>query len=310
MCDSRGPHRLLIVREMMFGTRDKFNYFLCRTCGTLQIEDLLPDEILMSYYGPGYYSFERQGGSAVSRWMRTQRDRKQLGVTNNIVGQMLAHLKPERIVGVLGQLGLQRNAAILDVGAGSGFLLDRLAKAGFTKLLGIDPFVASDTMTSGGVPIRKCSIQHVSGNFDLVMFNHALEHVADPIAVLSAARKLLAPGGICLVRIPTTSGEAWDVYGANWVQIDAPRHIVVPSREGMAYGAKAAGLIIEREIDDSDSFQFTGSERYKNDIPLHDPAGEALFDAITLKRFEQRAKALNEQGRGDQTSFVMRARSR
>jgi SAM-dependent methyltransferase len=299
---------VLVVREMMFGTRESFDYFLCGGCGTLQIVDLPCDEVLASYYGRDYYSFEQQMGSTMSRWMRAQRDRRQLGVANSIIGQLLCLLKPERVVGVIGQIGLHHDATILDVGAGSGFLLDRLARAGFTRLLGIDPLVASDSMTSAGVPIRKCSITHVSGKFDLVMFNHSLEHVTDPIAQLKAARELLAPAGTCLVRIPTISGEAWELYGTNWVQIDAPRHIVIPSRNGMAIGAKAAGLIIEQEIDDSDSFQFTGSERYKNDIPLRDPVGDALFDRFAIKQFERRARALNKLGRGDQTSFVMQAK--
>jgi SAM-dependent methyltransferase len=294
---------------MMFGSRDEFSYFLCRSCGTLQILNLLPEEVLKRYYGPGYYSFEQQGGSAILRWMRVQRDRKQLGLATSFVGHALAYLKPERIVGLIGHIGLHRDASILDVGAGSGFLLDRLAAAGFRKLLGIDPFITSDDVTRAGVPIRKCSIQNVSGKFDLVMFNHSLEHVNDPIAELTAAKNLLAPVGTCLVRIPTTSSQAWELYGANWVQIDAPRHIVIPSRRGMAAAAIAAGLAVELEIDDSDSFQFTGSERYKNDIPLCDVSGDAIFDGGELKKFERRAKALNKLRRGDQTCFFIRASS-
>jgi 2-polyprenyl-3-methyl-5-hydroxy-6-metoxy-1,4-benzoquinol methylase len=72
----------------------------------------------------------------------------------------------------------------LDVGCGGGALLDRLARVGFNKLSGADPFIAADAETPLGVPLMKRYLSEVTGEFDLIMFNHSLEHVPDPVATL------------------------------------------------------------------------------------------------------------------------------
>lgn len=209
---------------------------------------------------------------------------------------------------MLGQLGVERNARILDVGCGGGELLDRLSKAGFKNLSGADPFIAADDQTPLGVPLMKRNLSEVTGEFDLIMFNHSLEHVPDLVATLELAYEKLAPGGTCLVRLPTTSSEAWTIYGRDWVQIDAPRHIVVPSRKGMALAAERAGLRVDGTFDDSNELQFFGSEAYRRDVALTDPKIREMFPLKQITDWRKRAERLNLQGRGDQAGFVLRAK--
>jgi SAM-dependent methyltransferase len=147
----------------------------------------------------------------------------------------------------------------------------------------------------------------LDSEFDLIIFSHSLEHVPDPIEMLRTARRKLSIGGFCLVRVPTTSSEAWETYKEDWVQIDAPRHLVIPSREGLALAAGAVGLQIEKTIDDSGVFQFMGSEQYRRDIALVDPKGDTLFGRRQIADWERRAAELNREGRGDQASFVLSA---
>jgi hypothetical protein len=108
------------------------------------------------------------------------------------------------------------------------------------------------------------------------------------------------------VRVPTPSSDAWQIYGADWVQLDAPRHIVLPSRDGVAIMARHAGLAVENVIDDSGTFQFLGSERYRRDIPLHEGQDDALFTEDEVASFAARAAELNALHRGDQAMFVLR----
>ena len=55
VCGTTGAHRRYVAREMMFGTREEFTYFLCSDCGCLQIATLPAD--LSKYYPDTYYSF-------------------------------------------------------------------------------------------------------------------------------------------------------------------------------------------------------------------------------------------------------------
>src|SRR5689334_12260350 len=48
ICGTRSGHRRYIAKEMMFGTREEFECFLCSECGCLQIQDIPAD--LSKYY--------------------------------------------------------------------------------------------------------------------------------------------------------------------------------------------------------------------------------------------------------------------
>lgn len=302
---------------MMFGTREQFEYFSCAACQTLQIVNTLEDGELARHYPSDYYSYEPPTQPRIIQWLTTEHDRSELHTGGRVVGALTAAL-PASIrvalgdaVRVIGQLGLDHNARILDVGCGGGALLDRLARAGFTNLFGADPLLPAEYKTPQGVSLMKRYLSDVTGEFDLIMFNHSLEHMPDPVGTLKEAHEKLAPGGICLVRVPTTSSHAWITYKADWFQIDAPRHIAIPSREGMARAAESAGLRVEQTFDDSNLAQFVASEAYRRDIAMNElksiPNLVKMFGIKQMWGWEKRAESLNRQGRGDQTGFVLRA---
>lgn len=284
----------------MFGTRDQFTYFECSSCKTVQIVEIPPD--LARYYPPDYYSFRNESRSSLVSWLRTQRDKHALGMTS-LFGALLAMARADPLITVLREARLALGDRIVDVGCGSGDFLERLARVGFRELLGVDPYIDDNFSTHSGVPIRKCQLASLDGSIDALMFHHSLEHVLDPLSELKVAARLLRSGGLCLVRVPTPSSDAWQTYGVNWVQLDAPRHIVLPSREGMQIAAEKAGLKLERVIDDSSGRQFYGSEAYQSDIPLSALKRPSRLFPGSL---EARARKLNAAGRGDQAAFFLR----
>ena len=124
--------------------------------------------------------------------------------------------------------------------------------------------------------------------------------------------RLLKPEGVALVRIPVADSWAWRHYGADWVQLDPPRHLFLHTRRSMDLLAAAAGLKVERVVHDSTAFQFWGSEQYRRGIPLQDPRSYArnprasAFSAGEIRTFEARAAELNACGEGDQACFYLR----
>jgi SAM-dependent methyltransferase len=304
--------RRVTAREMMFGTRERFDYVECADCGCLQIAAIPAD--LPRFYPPAYHArvAPAEPGGAPKRLARRLAARL-LGVVpgaarlHPALGHYARFLEPYR------RLAIAPRHRILDVGAGGGQHVAALRGLGFAHALGVDRFIATDVRDrSGRILVRRGELADLAGPFDLIELNHSLEHMPDQADVLRRCRGLLGPTGVIRVRVPTVSSDAWERYGADWVQLDAPRHLYLHSHRSLTLAAAQAGLAVAALECDSTAFQFWASEQYRHDIPLYagnsyevDPA-ESLFTDADIGRFEAEAQRLNAARRGDQIAAVLR----
>jgi SAM-dependent methyltransferase len=293
---------------MMFGLRTPFHYAQCAGCGSLWLTD--PPSDFGVYYPKEYYSFANGLGGTkerVKKYLLAKRDGAYFG-DRSILGHFLARRYKDCALLSVSKLGLGEGARILDVGCGSGKLLLQMAAIGFRNLSGVDPFLSSEVKNGNGVRIRKCRLEDLAeGKFDVVMFHHSLEHVADPKNTLRATALLLAAGGKCLVRLPVVA-HAWEQYGTNWAQLDPPRHVWLPTERGLRILAESSGFKVERVEYDSTEFQFWGSELSARGVPLGAVAPRSLttfFRKSEIAGFRERAARLNRDGRGDSAVCVL-----
>jgi SAM-dependent methyltransferase len=98
---------------------------------------------------------------------------------------------------------------LLDVGSGLGVFIAGMLQHGWT-CTGVDPDAhACEHLRSFiGADAYCATFEELTGagRFDVVTLNKVLEHVADPIAMLSLTLSLLAPHGLVYVEVP--DGEA------------------------------------------------------------------------------------------------------
>ncbi|MBW8890326.1 MAG: class I SAM-dependent methyltransferase [Fibrobacteres bacterium] len=300
---------------MMFGTREAFAYFECAACGCLQIAEI--PENMARHYPERYYSYSSTGPTepqpAWKRYLKSARTRRALE-GRGLLGRLAMPFVqvPAWAEQWFKPAGISQGSSILEAGCGQGHLLRQLASWGFTRLTGVDPFVASDLAYPDGVRVWRKRLDEMGGRFDMVMMHHAFEHMPDPHGTLAAASVLLAPGGSILLRIPLASSEAYRTYREDWVQLDAPRHLYLHTRKSLEIAAGRAGLLIEHAAYDSTGFQFWGSEQYRKGIPLFSPESYAVdpakspFSSDEILRYEERAAALNARLEGDQACFMLR----
>ncbi len=284
------------AREMMFGLREPFTYFECANCGCLQLLHVPGD--LGRFYGNNYYSFDTTQFSS-SAWSSFSRKLLTAGEVFRIPGlrsasrrwrgksphlESLAYLRPKP------------GMTILDVGCGDGNILFLLRELGF-RAEGVDKFIPEHITDRYGIRVHSVDLSEIQGKWDLIMFHHSLEHIPEHRKVLGLVRERLKPEGRCLIRMPVAE-EAWRIYGVNWVQLDAPRHLILHTIRSFRMLAKQSGFLVESCYCDSDEFQFWGSELYKQDISLRQ-GGPHLFTVNQLYAFQKTARTLNQQHIGD-----------
>lgn len=309
----------------MFGTREEFEYFMCGACGCLQISNIPAD--ISQYYPKDYYS--HQIVSATPRHSLLRRTLERLLVETALFnrGYKLSRIAKQFVTlpvtffqarpELLKRAGIRDfRASILDVGCGSqAKWLQNLRALGFKNLLGIDPFIESDFHIQG-IPIRRIDASLLAnqpgGSFDLITLNHSLEHISDQLGTLLAVRDLLAPSGMCVIRIPVVSSLAWDIYGVNWVELDAPRHFYLHSKDSLKQLASKAGLDLVEIQYDTTAFEFYGSEQYLLNVPLTSPkslwvnGASTLFSQEKQRDFEEKAKQVNADGTAGRACFFFR----
>ncbi|EKB50810.1 class I SAM-dependent methyltransferase [Cecembia lonarensis] len=291
-CGHDGPPEKHQVKEMMFGTGETFNIGSCQVCGSLHLLDI-PDD-LSPYYPPNYYSLNTLVTSGpVKKLLKRWRYRFFLSG--------LSFFRP-----IFGQWMLcsqtATSARIADIGCGNGQLLYEMHVAGFSNLEGYDPFIPGDQVIAPGLKLFKKPLAQIEGTFDLIMMHHALEHMENPEEILRKCKGLLSKKGVLLIRIPVSDARVWEEEGVNWVQLDVPRHLHIPSIAGIKSLTERLGFKLKAMDFDSTAFQFWGTALYKEGIPLS-KAGEQYFSEAALKAWQQKALLYNQQGLGDQVCF-------
>lgn len=296
----------------MYGTGKPFDYFICDACNCLQIREVPAD--MFPYYPDGYYSFTpaEKDRRRPNLFRRMKYD--YLFFKTGFIGRMMAGLEPDSYnqYRCFQNIALNRDSRILEVGCGSGRDLVKMRDFGFRHLKGIDPYL-SETIDYGlGLTIDKANLSEMSGEWDVIKFNHVFEHLPDPAHALHQVRRLLAPDGTCIIRQPVVPCYAFEKYGTHWLQLDAPRHLQIFSVQAMMVLADRTGLGLKLDLfyHDSVGDQFWGSELYRRGIDLISgaPYRKQHFSRAEFRRFRVHARKLNRERRGDQAVFYLTRR--
>jgi ubiquinone/menaquinone biosynthesis C-methylase UbiE len=314
-CNQPSDAHIHQVAEMMAGLRQKFEYAECLHCGTLQLLNTPAD--MATFYQVDYYSTSKNVAALFQpAWkakLKSIRD-YYCFTGKNAFGKLIQQWMPNKAIAHFNfqRIGLKKKMKMLDVGCGNGVLTYALYNAGFKNIKGVEPFIAADIQYHNGLRIYKGFIDDVKGNdFDFIMFNHSFEHLPNPDEVLDKVYAKLSANGICLMRIPTVSSFAWRKYRQHWVQLDAPRHCYLYSKEGLSTMAQRHQFSVRSIVSESTSFQFLGSEQYLKDIPLHGDkrswfeGNQELFSPADVAAFEQEASKLNVANDGDSIAVVL-----
>ena len=149
--------------------------------------------------------------------------------------------------GVVNWLPFVAHGRLLDVGCGNGELMRRMRDFGW-DVMGVEPDRAAAQVARReyGLDVRASVHEAPRASFDAVITHHVIEHVPDPIRFLETLASVCRPNAQIVVVTPNVRGLGARWFGASYVHLDPPRHLMLFSAASLTKVAQRAGLGIER----------------------------------------------------------------
>ena len=140
-----------------------------------------------------------------------------------------------------------RMERLLDVGCGNGELMRRMRGFGW-DVMGVEPDRAAADVARReyGLDVRASVNEAPRASFDAVITHHVIEHVPDPVGFLESLASVCRPNARIVVVTPNARGLGARWFGASYVHLDPPRHVMLFSAASLTEVAQRAGLEVER----------------------------------------------------------------
>lgn len=184
----------------------KYQVAVCRICKLGQTSIESPEKDTSDHYPTDYYGKETRYGP--------------------IISALVNHLAKRRI-NYLGEI--PSTGSVLDIGCGQGWLLKQFETLSWkTKGIEISDTAAFHARNQLGLDIEvgsNATKRLESGQFDVITHWHVLEHLADPITMLSEIHRLLSDNGKVLLGVPNFGSVEARFGKSAWFHLDVPRHI-------------------------------------------------------------------------------------
>ena len=153
------------------------------------------------------------------------------------------------LVGLLGSHGI-RGGRVLDVGAGYGFMLQALEKAGFEAHgIEVSAHAVEQARRRTRAPIAEQGAEEPfpfpDAHFDAVTLLDVIEHLPGYPAALASCARCLRPGGKLFVITLNAHSLARPLLGRRWAWHQDPTHVHMFSARMLRQGLEGAGLAVE-----------------------------------------------------------------
>jgi SAM-dependent methyltransferase len=219
----------------------KFNWGIerCRRCGLIYANPRAPKEMILARYSSEYFWNEYLPAVGAP------------GGNYDLDYQDQRHAAMLRLV----RRHSPRGRRMLEVGTGAGLFLKAAQRAGWeTAGLELSTEGSAFARDRLGLDVRTEPAEAMSfpaGSFDVAVMFDVIEHLFDPVTVLEATRRAVAPGGLLVVSTPNYDALSRFVLGAEWAVLSPLEHVYYFTERTLAAILGKAGwqnVITERQF--------------------------------------------------------------
>ena len=247
-----------LTDRVFFSAPGEWTMYRCESCASAYL-DPRPTSATIGLAYQRYFTHDEVTNLSSFSILKKLRRRFANGYRNHrygtrdypasILGILAASLMPNGRAIIDGDMRhlpkVKAGKRLLDLGCGNGAFLLRARSAGW-DVVGVDlDSKAVEVACMQGLDARLGDVETLDPSieqFDVITLGHVIEHVHHPVKVLQACYRLLKPGGYLWIDTPNIKSEGYRLFGANWLHLDPPRHLVLFNLESMCSALNAAGF--------------------------------------------------------------------
>jgi 2-polyprenyl-3-methyl-5-hydroxy-6-metoxy-1,4-benzoquinol methylase len=191
---------------------ESFDIYSCKNCGFNFTHKPPPERGIEKYYNTADYISHSDTSE---------------GITNtlyHITRRMMLRRKRNIIMRATGL----KTGTLLDIGCGTGYFAAFMRDSGW-KVTGLEINENARHFAKEKFSLDVISIPELASfdenHFDSITLWHVFEHFHDPQNYINEIRRLLSPGGKCIIAMPNCSSFDARHYGRFWAAWDVPRHL-------------------------------------------------------------------------------------
>jgi len=223
-CTSKKIRLHIKTKDYNFKTSNKiFTYYKCSICELIFLHPIPQD--LSKYYGKDFFSSskgESQKSSIVN-------------VLEKFAYTKLNDVKLKTLKKLIERKNKNKNKRwtktkkLLDVGCSMGGFVESATKYFDSHGLELSKYAVKRAIQTG-LKVKQGTLKEKTfpkNSFDVVTYNHVLEHVPSLRDELGIIKKTLKKEGLLMIDVPNTKSLQAKLFGEFWFHYDAPRHVLM-----------------------------------------------------------------------------------
>lgn len=262
-CNKPGMLLYSGLSDRLFGAAGQWGFLQCTGCGLVWLNPRPTSADLSKAYRTYYTHAGSANGNGNRSLVASLRKRSKGGLyafvsgCNELadgwvwgqVGRILSWVPLLKERAVMGTMCLNRSngGKLLDLGCGDGRFLALMRAAGW-DVMGVEPDPAAARAVQQEFGISVTTLEDarlLDESFDAITLSHVIEHVHDPVALLSECRRLLKPEGKAVIVTPNIGSLGHQKFGSSWRGLEPPRHLHIFSLRTLRVCCEKAGMHVQ-----------------------------------------------------------------
>lgn len=136
---------------------------------------------------------------------------------------------------------IKKSGEVLEIGCSTGQMLSLLGEKGFV-VTGVELSKKSAQQAIGrgmDVLIGDFDLLRFNKKYDVIIFNHTLEHLSDPLVAVKKAASLLNKNGLLFIDLPNFGGFSAGILKSSWP-------LLLPQEHLWQFTEKSIDILLEK----------------------------------------------------------------